>query len=82
MVYFVMKGYGKIEPPEYLRDRSQNLPEKILHTRLHLATVRKPPGKFVMPVDRYDRPNADLLRLPAILAENIDALLSVWAGLD
>jgi hypothetical protein len=51
MVYFVMKGLGEFEPPEYLRERSQDLPEKILRTHLHLAMVRKPAGKFVMPAD-------------------------------
>jgi SAM-dependent methyltransferase len=52
MVYFAMKGYGEFEPPEYLRERSRNLPEKILSTHLHLAMVRKPSGKFVMPADK------------------------------
>jgi hypothetical protein len=48
----VMKGYGEFEPPEYLSKRSQNLPEKIPRTHLHLAMVRKPAGKFVMPADK------------------------------
>lgn len=52
MVYFEMKGYGEFEPPEYLCERSQNLPEKILGTHLHLAMIRKPAGKFVMPTDK------------------------------
>jgi hypothetical protein len=52
MVYFVMQGLGEFEPPEYLRERSHGLPERILRTHLRLAMVRKPAGKFVMPTDK------------------------------